>query len=467
MIVPVYPAFGLLIVRDRGRLAGIAELKPDDTNRFLMRIFRTGEKGFDRYLSEVEGRMSQDVLRLEKEVRSILKDVKHRGDKALVHYTQVFDGLRIPIHRLQVKRDEVGEAYRKIPKEFLETLKQAAHRIRTFHQLLSKRWILSLKGEEKGIRLEQVLKPLERVGIYVPGGKASYPSTVLMAALPAKVAGVGEILMVTPPQKEGISPAVLIAADLAGVDRIYQIGGVQAIAALTYGTKSVPKVDKIVGPGNQYVATAKRLVYGEVDIDMVAGPSEIVIVSDGSISPSFVAADLISQAEHDEMAMAILITSSEVFGKEVRNEVERQLATLKRRRVASVSLKGRGAILIVKDLKQAMELVNHIAPEHLELALWRPQPLLKNVKHAGAIFLGCYTPEAIGDYMAGPNHILPTAGTARFSSPLGVEDFMKRTNLMHFSKDALRRFEKDVKRFSEWEGLEGHYRSVQMRIRRP
>jgi histidinol dehydrogenase len=431
-----------------------------------MKILKIGEESFNQYLARIEKRITEDPLRLEKEVHSILKDVKNRGDQALVHYTQIFDGLRIPIHQLQVKKDDVREAYKKIPKDFLETLKQATHRIRTFHQLLSKRWILPLKAEERGIRLEQVINPLERVGIYVPGGKASYPSTVLMAAIPAKVAGVQEILMVTPPQKEGISPAVLVAADLAGVDRIYQIGGVQAIAALTYGTKSIPKVDKIVGPGNQYVAMAKRLVYGEVDIDMVAGPSEIVIVSDGSISPSFVAADLLSQAEHDEMAMAILITPSEAFGKKVKKEVERQLTRLKRRRIASASLHGRGAILIVKDLEQAMELANRIAPEHLELALWKPHPLLKSVKHAGAVFLGPYTPEAIGDYLAGPNHILPTAGTARFTSPLGMEDFMKRTNLVRFSKNALRRFEKDVKRFAEWEGLEGHYRSVQMRMNR-
>jgi len=287
-----------------------------------------------------------------------------------------------------------------------------------------------------------------------------------MAALPARVAGVREILMVTPPQKEGISPAVLIAADLAGVDRIYQIGGAQAIAALTYGTKSIPKVDKIVGPGNQYVATAKRLVYGEVDIDMVAGPSEIVIVSDENTSPSYVAADLISQAEHDEMAMAILITTPDAFGRKVMKEMERQLITLKRKNIASTSLNRRGAILIVKDLEQAMELANRIAPEHLELAVSRPYSLLRSVKHAGAVFLGSHTPVAIGDYMAGPNHILPTAGTARFSSPLGVEDFIKRTNLMRFTRSALRRYEKDVERFAEWEGLEGHYRAVQIRMKR-
>jgi len=431
-----------------------------------VRILRAGEKGFERYLSEVEGRGAQDIFRFEKEVRSILKDVRKRGDKALVHYTQVFDDLRIPIHQLQVKRSEVKEAHRKVPREFLETLKRAARRIQKFHRLLSKRLILSLKGEEKGIRLEQVMRPLERVGIYVPGGKASYPSTVLMAAIPAKEAGVQEIVMVTPPQKEGISPAVLVAADLAGVDRIYRIGGVQAIAALAYGTKSVPKVDKIVGPGNQYVATAKRLVYGEVDIDMVAGPSEIVIVSDERMPPSFVAADLISQAEHDEMALAILITNSEAFGRSVKKELERQLSCLKRRKVASESLNRRGAILIVKNLDQAMQWVNRIAPEHLELLVSRPFALIKGVRHAGAIFLGPYTPEAIGDYMAGPNHILPTAGTARFSSPLGVEDFVKRTNLVSFTRRALRRFEKDVKRFSEWEGLEGHSQAVQMRMKK-
>jgi len=432
-----------------------------------LRILRAGDKGFEEYLSEVEQRSAQGGLHIEREVRSILKDVRQRGDKALIHYAHLFDGVRIPIHRLQVKRGEIKKAYRQVPRDFLGTLEMAARRIRKFHRLLNKRLILSIKGEEKGIQLEQVMRPLEKVGIYVPGGKASYPSTVLMAAIPAKVAGVQEILVVTPSQKEGISPAVLVAADLAGVDRIYRIGGVQAIAALAYGTKSIPKVDKIVGPGNQYVATAKRLVYGEVDIDMVAGPSEIVIVSDENTPPSFIGADLISQAEHDEMALAILITTSEAFGREVKKEVESQLSSSKRRRIAFASLHRRGAILIVKDLEQALKLVNRIGPEHLELAVSRPRSLIRSVKHAGAVFLGPHTPEAIGDYMAGPNHILPTAGTARFFSPLGVEDFIKRTNLMSFTRSALRRFEKGVKRFAEWEGLEGHYRAVQMRIRRP
>jgi histidinol dehydrogenase len=429
-----------------------------------MKIFRAGEKRFERYLSWTEKRGPQDSLRIERKVRSIIENVRKRGDEALIHYTHLFDGLRIPVHQLRVKRSEVEDAYKKVPPDFLGTLKKATRRIQKFHQLQSKRLVPSLKKEESGIELEQTMRPLERVGIYAPGGKASYPSTVLMAAIPAKAAGVQELLMVTPPQKGGVSPAVLVAADLAGVDRIYRVGGVQAVAALAYGTKSIPKVDKIVGPGNQYVAAAKRLVYGEVDIDMVAGPSEIVIVSDGSPPPSFVAADLISQAEHDEMALAILITTSEAFGRKVKEEVGKQLASLKRRRVASESLNRRGAILIVKNLEQAMEVVNRIAPEHLELAVSRPLSLKESVRHAGAVFLGPFTPEAIGDYMAGCNHILPTAGTARFSSPLGVEDFVKRINLVSATGRALERFEKDVKRFAQWEGLQGHYQAVQVRM---
>jgi len=429
-----------------------------------MKILRAGEKSFEQYLSEVEGRGAQGGLRLEREVRSILEDVRQRGDKALVHYTEIFDGVRIPVQRLRVKRREVEEAYKRVPQEFIRTLKKAALRIFKFSQLSKKRSTIHLV--EKGIWLGQMIRPIERVGIYVPGGKASYPSTVLMAAIPAKVAGVREILMTTPPQEGGINPAILVAADLAGVDQIYRVGGVQAIAALAYGTSSIPKVDKIVGPGNIYVATAKRLVYGVVDVDMVAGPSEIVIIADGKTPSAYVASDLISQAEHDEMAMAILITTSEAFGEKVRREVGRQLFSLKRKRIASKSLKRRGAILVVKDLDQAVDLANRIAPEHLEISISNQSSLAKRVKHAGAVFLGPHTPEAIGDYLAGPNHILPTAGTARFSSPLGVEDFIKRTNLMRFNRDALRRFEEDIKRFAEWEGLEGHYRSVQVRTNR-
>ncbi len=433
-----------------------------------MRILRAGEKGFKKYLSEVEGRIAQGGLRLEKEVRSILNNVRQRGDEALVHYTMLFDGVQISVRKLRVKREGVEKAYGKIPEEFLRTLQKAAHRIRRFHRSMSKRLFISCAPIlEKGVRLGQRIGPMERIGIYVPGGKASYPSTVLMAAIPAKVAGVREIVMVTPPQRGDIDPALLVAADLAEVDQIYEVGGAQAIAALAYGTASIPKVDKIVGPGNRYVATAKRLVYGTVDVDMVAGPSEIVIIADEKTPPSYAASDLISQAEHDEMALAILITTSAVFGQEVRKEVARQLSSLRRERIASASLERRGAILIVKDRVQAIELANRIAPEHLELSISNASSMMKDIKHAGAIFLGSYTPEAIGDYLAGPNHILPTAGTARFSSPLGVEDFIKRTNFISFTRDALRRYEKDLERFAGWEGLEGHFQSVHVRTGKP
>ena len=436
-----------------------------------MRLLRVGEKRFDQYLSEVEGRVAQEGTDIESEVRSILKDVRQRGDRALIHYTHLFDGIRLGVGQLEVQRREVSKAYKKIPSDLLGTLEKAARRIRKFHQVAGRRSTLwqtpGTASSEKGIRLGQIINPLEKVGVYVPGGKASYPSTVLMAAIPARIAGVQQILMTTPAQREGIDPAVLVAADLAGVDKIYRVGGVQAIAALAYGTASIPKVDKIVGPGNRYVATAKRLVFGTVDIDMLAGPSEIVVISDGRISPAFVAADLISQAEHDEMALAILITTSEAFGREVMEELRKQVACLKREKIAYTSLSERGAILIVRNLEQAMALANRIAPEHLELGVKNPWSLVRKVKHAGAVFLGFHTPEAIGDYLAGPNHILPTAGTARFSSPLGVEDFIKRTNLISFSQNALRRFAKDVKRFAEHEGLEGHYQSVQIRMKRP
>jgi len=428
-----------------------------------MKMFKIGEEGYERYLLEIEKRRGEEPPQVEAKVQSILREVKKRGDEALLDYTERFDKVQLLPSQIEVEKREVKEAYRHLPRDFLKTLKKACHRLRRFHRLSKKR--TTVRWVEKGIRIEQVIKPLEKIGIYVPGGKASYPSTVLMAAIPAKVAGVKEIIITTPPHPEGLSPAVLVAADLSGVDRIFQIGGVQAIGALAYGTKTIPKVDKIVGPGNRYVAIAKRLVYGAVDIDMVAGPSEIVIISDGEIPPAFVAADLISQAEHDERAISILITPSESFGKKVEEEVAKQLLTLKRERIARNSLRERGAILIVKDLSQAIELANRIAPEHLELCVKNPRHLSKFVMHAGALFLGSFTPEAIGDYLAGPNHILPTAGTARYASALGVEDFQKKFHLMQFTQKALRRFEGDVKRFTDWEGLEGHYRSMALRIK--
>lgn len=427
-----------------------------------MRFLREGELGFNQYLLGVERRAIQDSLRFEKEVRSILLHIQRRGDKALLYYIKRFDGLRVSIDQLRVKRSDIRKAYQKVPQEYLNTLKRSAHRIRRFHKLTFKKWSEPMR--EKGILLGRVMRPLERVGIYVPGGKASYPSTVLMSAIPAKVAGVSTLLMATPPRPEGINPAVLVAADLAGVDQIYQIGGAYAIGAMAYGTESIPKVDKIVGPGNQYVATAKRLVYGMVDVDMVAGPSEILILSDGKTPAHFIASDLISQAEHDQRALAILITTSDSHGREVAREIERQLSLLGRKAIARKSLRQKGAILVVKNLWKAIDLANRIAPEHLELCLENPSQYLKAIKHAGALFLGPYTPEAIGDYMAGPNHVLPTGGTARFSSPLSVEDFIKWTNLMQFDKKALRRFAKDLERFTALEGLEGHFKAIQMRL---
>ncbi len=427
-----------------------------------MRILKDGEKEFDLYLSEVERRIEEYPTLLENEVRSILKEVRKRGDDAILHYTKLFDGLELKPSQIKVREEEIKDARKRIPQGLFNTLKRAAYRIRKFQSLSKKRF--SLRWVEKGIHIEQILRPLDRVGIYIPGGKASYPSTLLMAAIPAKVAGVREIILTTPPHKEGISPAILASADIAGVNKIYQVGGAQAIGAMAYGTSSIPKVDKIVGPGNRYVAVAKRLVYGLVDIDMIAGPSEIVIISDGNTSPSFIAADLISQAEHDEAAMAILITTSDSHAIKVKDELVRQLSILKRRKIAWRSLKQRGAILVVKDIDHAIELANRISPEHLELSVRNPLKLVGRIKNAGAIFLGSNTPEAIGDYMAGPNHILPTGGTARFSSSLGVMDFLKRINLIGFTQNSLKRFEDDIKRFTDWEGLEGHYRSVRIRM---
>ena len=429
----------------------------------MIRILRFGDEEFERYLKQLDGRMEGESREIEKEVFSIIEKIRREGDRALLHYTSQFDQIHLSPSELLIPRQEIKEAYKKIPPPFLKTLEKASSRIRRFHQLTKKtihpRWV------ERGIRIEQIMRPLDRVGLYIPGGKASYPSTVLMASIPAKVAGVKELILTTPPQPGGISPAVLVAADLAGVHRIFQVGGVQAIGALAYGTETIPRVDKIVGPGNRYVAMAKRLVYGKVDIDMIAGPSEIVIVSDGETHPSFIASDLLSQAEHDEMALPILITSSESFAKKVKEELERQLRSLKRSRIARASLHRRGALLVVKDLSQAIEVANRIAPEHVELSVRKPHTLKKAIRNAGAVFLGPYTPEALGDYLAGPNHILPTLGTARFFSPLGVEDFYKRIHFIQFDRKRLIQFAEDVERFTRWEGLEGHYRAIQSRLK--
>ena len=429
-----------------------------------MKIFSTKEKGFIRALDAVLKRGESDTSEAEEAVKAIINGVRENGDKALLKYTERFDKVRFANMRDALcTRQEIERALKNIPKGDLDIIKLAAKRIRAFHKKqLPKSW--SFK-EKDGTLLGQRVTPLERVGIYVPGGKAVYPSTVLMNAIPAKVAGVKEIIMATPPSKNGINSYVLAAAKIAGVDKIYKVGGAQAVAAMAYGTESIPKVDKIVGPGNIYVATAKRLVFGVVDIDMVAGPSEILIINDGTGAPSWIAADLLSQAEHDELASGILLTTSTKMAEAVAREVEKQLRELKREAIARVSIERYGAIIITKNPAEAADIANRIAPEHLELFVKKPFELLKKIKNAGAIFLGPNTPEPIGDYMAGPNHTLPTGGTARFSSPLGTEDFIKRSNVLSFSKKAVEKLGKSVVRFTEMEGLGAHGRSVVIRIR--
>ncbi len=429
-----------------------------------MKIFSTKEKGFIKALDAILKRGESDTSEAEEAVKAIINGVRENGDKALLKYTERFDKVRFANMRDALcTRQEIERALKNIPKRDSDIIKLAAKRIRAFHKKqLPKSWFFK---EKNGTLLGQRVTPLERVGIYVPGGKAVYPSTVLMNAIPAKVAGVKEIIMATPPSKNGINSYVLAAAKIAGVDKIYKVGGAQAVAAMAYGTESIPKVDKIVGPGNIYVATAKRLVFGVVDIDMVAGPSEILIINDGTGAPSWIAADLLSQAEHDELASGILLTTSTKMAEAVAREVEKQLRELKREAIARVSIERYGAIIITKNPAEAADIANRIAPEHLELFVKKPFELLKKIKNAGAIFLGPNTPEPIGDYMAGPNHTLPTGGTARFSSPLGTEDFIKRSNVLSFSKKAVEKLGKSVVRFTEMEGLGAHGRSVVIRIR--
>ena len=429
-----------------------------------MKIFSTKEKGFIKALDAILKRGESDTSEAEEAVKAIINGVRENGDKALLKYTERFDKVRFANMRDALcTRQEIERALKNIPKGDLDIIKLAAKRIRAFHKKqLPKSWFFK---EKNGTLLGQRVTPLERVGIYVPGGKAVYPSTVLMNAIPAKVAGVKEIIMATPPSKNGINSHVLAAAKIAGVDKIYKVGGAQAVAAMAYGTESIPKVDKIVGPGNIYVATAKRLVFGVVDIDMVAGPSEILIINDGTGAPSWIAADLLSQAEHDELASGILLTTSTKMAEAVAREVEKQLRELKREAIARVSIERYGAIIITKNPAEAADIANRIAPEHLELFVKKPFELLKKIKNAGAIFLGPNTPEPIGDYMAGPNHTLPTGGTARFSSPLGTEDFIKRSNVLSFSKKGVEKLGKSVVRFTEMEGLGAHGRSVVIRIR--
>ncbi|MBI5903024.1 MAG: histidinol dehydrogenase [Deltaproteobacteria bacterium] len=427
-----------------------------------MRVIDSRDKGFRSVLSSITGRGAQDTVRVEPVVKAILDDVKRRGDRAVVEYTERFDGVDIK-GALEVGGKEIDRAFKAIPRKDLALIELAASRIESFHKKQLRNSWFTVEGN--GSILGTKITPLERAGIYVPGGKAAYPSTVLMNAIPARVAGVDTVVMATPPGKDGINPYALASARVAGVDRVFRTGGAQAVGALAFGTETIPKVDKITGPGNIYVATGKRLVFGTVDIDMVAGPSEILIINDGTGEPSWVAADLLSQAEHDELASSILITTSKEMAARVSSEIVRQLGKLKRRAIASASIKEYGAIIIARDLKEAVEISNGIAPEHLELFVERPFELLGLVRNAGAVFLGRNTPEAAGDYLAGPNHTLPTGGTARFSSPLGVDDFIKKTSVIGFSAEAIASLGGDIKRFAEIEGLDAHAESVKKRLR--
>ncbi len=393
-------------------------------------------------------------------VRAIIEDVRSRGDEALFDYTERFD--KVKLDSLKVSPEEIERAYGEVSPELIRIIKQSAANIEEFHkhQIRS-----SFMMTRNGVVAGQRVLPLDKVGIYVPGGTAAYPSTVLMNAIPAKLAGCGRIVMVTPPSRDGkIAPAILAAASIAGVDEIYKLGGAQAVAALAYGTETVPRVDKIVGPGNAYVAEAKRLVYGQVAIDMIAGPSEILVIADETADPEFVAADLLSQAEHDVNASAVLITDSERLASAVSAEVERQLPLLEREAIASRSIEANGKIIVTSSIADAVNVSNELAPEHLELAVANPFDLLDSVRHAGSVFLGKYCPEAAGDYYAGANHTLPTGGTARFSSPLSVDDFVKKIQYTYYTEDAFGAVAEDIAAFAAAEGLTAHKNSALVRI---
>jgi histidinol dehydrogenase len=418
---------------------------------------------FERKFGTILSRGEESARGVEQIVIDIIADVRLRGDVALLELTRRFDHLEAAsIQELEITATEIEAAFAQVSADDLAALMVAVDRVTRFHEKQKQQSWLST--EEPDIMLGQKVTPLARVGIYVPGGKASYPSSVIMNAIPAKVAGVAEIIMVAPTPGGEINPHVLVAASLSGVDRIFRIGGAQAIAALAYGTATVPKVDKITGPGNIYVATAKKLVFGQVGIDMIAGPSEILVISDGSGNAAHIAADLLSQAEHDELASSILITTDRAFACEVEAEVELQLSILRRKTIARASWDKYGAIIVSETLDEAVEFSNRIAPEHLELAVCDPFAILPKITNAGAIFMGHWTPEAAGDYLAGPNHTLPTGGTARFFSPLSVDDFVKKSSIVYFSEKGLQRLGSDIVRISKMEGLEAHGRSVSIRL---
>ena len=423
----------------------------------MIKIYKYGEVSYDEIFAR-----DNIAASVEGVVEEIIKNVRGRGDAALLEYSAKFD--KATLSSLEVTSEEIDEAFLAVDSEFIEIIKEAAENIRAFHKRqVRNSFVIS---EKDGVVTGQKVMPIEKVGLYVPGGTAAYPSTVLMDSVPAKIAGCGEIVMVTPPGKDGkVNPVILAAAKIAGVDRIFKVGGAQAIAALAYGTESVPKVDKIVGPGNAYVAEAKKQVFGKVSIDMIAGPSEILVVADSTCNPKFVAADMLSQAEHDKMASAVLVTDSYELAEAVSAELERQIPALPRAEIARASIDNNGKIIVAEgNLSLAIDIANEIAPEHLELCMDNPFDYLDKVKHAGSIFMGKNCPEALGDYFAGPNHTLPTSGTARFSSPLGVEDFVKTSQFTYYTREALGKVADKVAYFAHKEGLDAHAKSATVRF---
>lgn len=429
----------------------------------MIKILRSEERNFPKQLARLARRQDDVPPRVERTVRMILNDVRSRGDRAVLASIKKYEKVALTAKELRLPPERLRMAYRDVNKEIVDALRFAAGRILAFHKRQKPvSWSVT---EDGGITLGQLVRPLEKVGLYIPGGRASYPSSVLMNALPATVAGVERIVMCTPAPQGVLSPPLLVAADICGVKEIYQVGGAQAIGAMAYGTETIPRVDKIVGPGNIYVTVAKRMVYGTVDIDMLAGPSELVVIADKTADPVFVTADLLSQAEHDPESWVFLLTPSRRVVEGVRKELRRQLPLLDRRDIARASLSRHGYCIQVRDLDEAIDVANALAPEHLELAVENHEKIIDRVRNAGAVFVGHYTPETVGDYVAGPNHVLPTGGTARFSSPLSVEDFVKKSSLIGYSPAALKRVVPTVERIAAVEGLTAHARAVQIRFR--
>jgi histidinol dehydrogenase len=427
-----------------------------------MKIVSYKQPQFQKQLNKLTRRFELSEAPVEKVVKSILADVRKNGDRAVMKYTKKFDGLSLKKGAFCISQERIKEACQTADPKVVKSLKFAADRITSFHQ---RQKTESWSYKEGGVTLGQMVQPMDRVGLYVPGGKAAYPSSLLMNAIPALVAGVKEVVVCFPSLKGEINPYLLVAADILGIKEVYPIGGAQAVAALAYGTSSIKRVDKIVGPGNIYVATAKRMVYGWVDIDMIAGPSEVLVIADDSANPSYVASDLLAQAEHDQKAYPICLTPSMALAKEIKKETEIKLKTMDRKAIAGVSVKNNGVIFVTASLDQAIDIANLLAPEHLELEVENPEIYMKRIRHAGALFLGHYSPEAVGDYLAGPNHVLPTGGTARFFSPLSVEDFIKKTSIIFYSKDELDKVSDDVIRLAQAEGLTGHAHSMEIRRR--